>query len=172
MKERTEHDIAWPPSFRDRQYQYYAVRAANQQREAARKAYSLREAGCEKSAQGPGNLCVAHGGGYKCTVCKLFAVQQKGFKCWTCRKGTEHVKQYEELVSERMIKNDFLRNCSYRDSTMPCSSNRLRGDFTWILPDRCIILEGDEHCHRHYERDCEITRTLELHEYGRAAGST
>ena len=120
--------------------------------------------GCDKGTQGPTGLCISHGGGYKCAVCDLFSVQRKEGHCWTCRKGTERWHQFEYMVSEHLKKDNLLCNWSYRDSTMPCSTNRRRGDFTWILPDRVIILEVDEDCHRYYERDCEIKRVLELHE--------
>ena len=50
---------------------------------------------------------------------------------------------------------------------LPCSPNRRRPDFVWILTDRIIILEVDEDAHRHYNRECEIARVTELMEQGR-----
>ncbi len=36
----------------------------------------------------------------------------------------------------------------------------------YLLQDRLVIVEVDEHAHRFYTRDCECIRVLELHEQG------
>ena len=123
--------------------------------------------GCENTSQdGATQMCRTHGGGYRyeCSVCSLFAVSSPGGECWTCRKGTKRWRQFEYMVSQKLQEDDLLQHWSYQDKKIPCSSNTRRGDFTYLLPDRVVILEVDEHCHRYYERDCEVTRVLDLHE--------
>ena len=53
---------------------------------------------------------------------------------------------------------------SYNDTTLPCSPNRRRPDFVWVLKDRLVVLEVDEHSHRFYNFECEIARITELME--------
>ncbi len=68
------------------------------------------------------------------------------------------------MVKAFLDGNPVLRLYTYHDTTMPCSPNRRRPDFVWVLHDRIIIVEVDEHAHRHYNRECEIARVTELME--------
>ena len=121
--------------------------------------------GCTKSAGGATDFCVAHGGGTRCK-CGLFSVPREGFLCWTCRRGTERVKQFENMVESFLQEQSDLRFYTYRDEPLPCATNKRRGDFVFVLQDRIVILEVDEHAHKFYNRDCECVRVLELHEQG------
>jgi hypothetical protein len=118
---------------------------------------------CDKAARPPTDFCVIHGGGIRCT-CGLFSVSRKGFLCYTCRKGTERMKQFEHMVQTYLEKFNDLKHFSYRDQVLPCAPTRRRGDFVYILHDRIVILEVDEHAHERYNKDCECVRVLELHE--------
>ena len=86
--------------------------------------------------------------------------------CWTCRKGTERVKQFEQAVESFLCQYDDLKHYSYRDETLPCAPTRRRGDFVYLLSDRVVVLEVDEYAHRYYNQECECVRVLELHEQG------
>ncbi len=123
-------------------------------------------ANCTKSAVGTTDLCVYHGGGTRCASCSQFSVARQGFLCWTCRKGTERVKQYEHLVEVYLKSYEDTANYSYLDEALPCAPTRRRGDFVYLLLDRLVIVEVDEQAHRFYSRDCECIRVLELHEQG------
>ncbi len=122
--------------------------------------------GCDKAAIVPAYFCVGHGGGIRCASCSQFSVARQGFLCWTCRKGTERVKQYEHLVEAYLKSYEDTANYSYRDEALPCAPTRRRGDFVYLLKDRLVIVEVDEQAHRFYTTDCECTRVLELHEQG------
>ena len=119
--------------------------------------------GCTKSAVGATDFCIAHGGGTRCK-CELFSVPRKGFLCWTCRRGTKRVKQFESMVESFLEEQTDLSLYTYRDEVLPCAPNRRRGDFVFVLQDRTVVLEVDEHAHKFYNQDCECVRVLELHE--------
>jgi hypothetical protein len=120
--------------------------------------------GCDKSAQGKTSLCIGHGGGDRCAVCTLVSVRREGFLCYVCRIGTERMKQLEVMVKIHLESDTRTANFSYRDQTLPCSPNRRRPDFVYVLEDRIVTVECDENCHRHYNRECEIARITELME--------
>lgn len=121
--------------------------------------------GCQTLSRGGGEpYCVAHGGGIRCALCSQFSVPQHGFLCWTCRTGTDRAKQYEKMVEDCLSQHPVLHMWSYRDKTIPCSNHKRRPDFVWCLEDRVVVLEVDEHCHRYYNRPCEVTRVMEIHE--------
>lgn len=69
------------------------------------------------------------------------------------------------MVKEFLNENS-LGSYSYSDETLPCSPNRRRPDFVWVLKDRIVILEVDEDAHRFYNRECEVSRVTELMEQG------
>ncbi len=96
----------------------------------------------------------------------MFGVNRQGFLCWSCRKGTTRVKQYEHLVETYLKGYEDTAHYSYRDETLPCAPTRRRGDFVYLLADRLVVVEVDEQAHRFYNQDCECTRVLELHEQG------
>lgn len=120
--------------------------------------------GCEKSAQGASDYCCKHGGGTQCALCAQFSVPRRGFLCWTCRQGTSRLEQFEACVENFLLQHQTLRNFTYRDESLPCAPNRRRPDFTYVLPDRVVVLEVDEQEHRYYNKTCECVRVLELHE--------
>lgn len=70
------------------------------------------------------------------------------------------------MVKEFLNENS-LGSYSYYDETLPCSPNRRRPDFVWVLEDRIVILEVDEDAHRFYNRECEVSRVTELMEQTR-----
>ncbi len=79
------------------------------------------------------------------------------------------MKQLELMVKAFLDAHiDSLGLYSYNDVMLPCSPNRRRPDFVWLLPDRLVVLEVDEDAHRHYNRECEVARVTELMEQGRA----
>jgi hypothetical protein len=59
---------------------------------------------------------------------------------------------------------DVVGGYTYYDTSLPCSPNQRRPDFVWVLQDRLVILEVDEHSHRHYNFECEVARITELME--------
>jgi hypothetical protein len=126
-----------------------------------------KESGCTKGAKGATNFCIQHGGGLRCALCTQVSVKYQGFYCYQCRVGTARFKQFEAMVEEFLKSNSTLSLYSYRDEVLPCSPNRRRGDFVYILSDRVVILEVDEYQHRYYNKECECIRVLELHEQGR-----
>lgn len=81
--------------------------------------------------------------------------------------GTERLKQREFMVKEYLSSILLGPFTYYHDQTLPCSPNRRRPDFVWVLHDRIVILEVDEDAHRHYNRECEIARITELMEQSR-----
>lgn len=120
--------------------------------------------GCDRSAQHTTQYCVTHGGGMRCASCGLFSVKAQGFLCWTCRRGTARQKQYEAMVLDHLAAHPRLHAFTYHDQTLPCSPNQRRPDLVWVLTDRIVVLEVDEHAHRHYNPQCEIARITELQE--------
>jgi agmatine/peptidylarginine deiminase len=70
----------------------------------------------------------------------------------------------ETMVDEYLQQHDNLKHYSYRDQPLPCAPTRRRPDFTYILPDRVVVLEVDEDAHKFYNRECECIRILELSE--------
>lgn len=96
--------------------------------------------------------------------CEQFSVKSKGFLCYTCRRGTKRMKQLEMMVKSNLDADEQLSKYTYYDQPMTCAPNIRRPDFAYILLDRIVILEVDEHAHRYYNRDCEIARVTELME--------
>lgn len=124
-----------------------------------------KEPGCPNSARGKTDFCARHGGGTRCAECSLFSVKRNGMFCYTCRIGTGRMKQLEMMVKNYLDSHpESLGLYSYYDSTLPCSPNRRRPDFVWVFENMIIIVEVDEHAHRFYERNCEISRVTELME--------
>lgn len=79
------------------------------------------------------------------------------------------MKQLELMVKVFLdAHSDSLGLYSYYDAILPCSPNRRRPDFVWLLPDRFVVLEVDEDAHRDYNRECEVARVTEVMEQGRA----
>lgn len=104
---------------------------------------------------------------FLCATCRLFAVAKRSDLCWTCRMGTDKAKRIETEVDEVLAADKVLGNYTTRDKAIPCRSAGMapfRPDFTWVLPDRVLVLEVDEHAHRLYEPSCEIARLHQLHE--------
>jgi hypothetical protein len=99
-----------------------------------------------------------------CASCQQVGVQRKGFLCYGCRVGTDRIKQLEAMVKTHLESDPSTAHFSYHDQALPCAPNRRRPDFTYILPDRVVVTECDEDCHRHYNRECEIARITELME--------
>ena len=126
-----------------------------------------QQEGCTKSAISPTDFCKAHGGGHRCSGCGLVSVRSKGHKCFTCRSGSPRLLRLEKMVEDYLKKYDGLGNYSYRDEPLPCAPTRRRPDFTYVLPDRIVILEVDEDAHKFYNRQCECVRILELSEQAR-----
>lgn len=122
--------------------------------------------GCDKLALHGGNRtqCAYHGGGHRCSLCEQYTVPREGFQCYGCRTGTARVKQFEIMVEEHISQDPELQHYSYRDERIPCAPTPRRPDFVWIGGRTVVVLEVDEHCHVGYERSCEVTRILELHE--------
>jgi hypothetical protein len=105
---------------------------------------------------------------YRCADCRIFLVAFKEGVCYTCRVGSGRVKQFEMMVKDYLDAHpESVGLYSYEDVTLPCSPNRRRPDFVWILPDRMVVLEVDENAHRHYNRECEISRVTEVMEQSR-----
>lgn len=113
--------------------------------------------------------CVAHGGGIRCASCTLYSVPKQGFLCWTCRKGTQRIKQYENMVEEFLQRggiddsqDERLGMWSLRDQKIPCADHQRRPDFVWCLEKHLVVLEVDEHAHRYYNTNCERYRLIQL----------
>lgn len=120
---------------------------------------------CGRSARPTYDFCVFHGGGYRCSCCEICSVFKKGQECYTCRKGKGKIKSYEIMVDKYLNEHsEDVGFYSYNDTVLPCSPNRRRPDFVWVLKDRLVILEVDEHSHRFYNFECEIARITELME--------
>ena len=68
------------------------------------------------------------------------------------------------MVKDILDKDEILSKYTYYDQTLPCAPNLKRPDFTYVLVDRIVILEVDEHAHRYYNRECEIARITALME--------
>ena len=113
---------------------------------------------CIKSAQGATTKCKTHGGWIRCNTCTLISVRKMGQNCYECRKGTAKFKQWELEVRETLLQEADLCHFSYEDAILPCSPNKFRGDFWWLLPTHSVVLEVDENYHRYYESSCELKR--------------
>lgn len=107
---------------------------------------------------GPTQKCGAHGGGHRCAVCKLINVGKPGKLCYTCRTGTLAYKQQEAELIDKLMEWDL--HWSSQDSPIPCAPQGClkRPDFVFYTPEWVVVLECDEHYHRNYEIDCEISR--------------
>ena len=116
----------------------------------------------------PASVCAAHRQSgdvnvnhYRCKTCALFTIQKKGDECWTCRMGASRMKQKEVSVKSALEAAD-MRWSSY-DSRMPCVKSKARPDFVFAVnPEDHVILEVDEHAHKHGSYTCELSRLQEL----------
>ena len=113
---------------------------------------------CTKSKQGASIFCIEHSGGTRCVSCAQFSVRRAGQLCYTCRTGTERMKQLENEVKQLLLSWDI--HWSLHDARMPCSSGGCakRPDFVFHIGKWILVLECDEHYHRYYEVSCEISR--------------
>ena len=119
--------------------------------------------GCPNGAQAGTGSCVRHEGGIRCAECGLYSVKRQGFECFSCRKGTDRIKQLECMVKDFLKKDEYLQMYSYYDSMIVCSGIHRRPDFVYLIFETHVIcIEVDEDAHRYYNRDCEIARVSEL----------
>lgn len=119
--------------------------------------------GCDQGAIAGTGFCIKDGGGIRCAKCNLYSVKIEGFFCVGCRGGTNRVKQLELMVKDFLDAHPATIGLyTYHDQTLPCSDNRRRGDFVFLLPDRIVILEVDEHRHHTYLKECEVARVTDL----------
>jgi hypothetical protein len=70
------------------------------------------------------------------------------------------------MVKTFLDQHPRLQHYSYYDQTLPCAPNKRRPDFAWLLEDRLVVLEVDEHAHSLYNKECEVSRITEVHEQG------
>ena len=119
--------------------------------------------GCPNGAVAGTGACIAHKGGIRCDKCDLYSVLRKGFLCFSCRKGTDRIKQLEMMVKDFMDKDEFMWMYTYYDSRIPCTDINRRPDFIYLVFETHVIcIEVDEDAHRYYNRDCEIARVSEI----------
>ena len=119
--------------------------------------------GCDKSAQGTTYFCASHGGGYRCTSCALWSVHRKGNLCLVCRTGIGRIKQFEVETIEFLKTQPDLALFTSHDQSIPCckGGRKFRPDILYSLSDRFVVLEIDEHEHKH---QCTIAEFDRLHE--------
>lgn len=117
--------------------------------------------------------CAQCGGSHLCRTCRLTITRVKGVDCAACRrwktglsfvKGSEHeVKNVldSEIAAEQLSPYSLhdRRANKCLDSNIFGS---LRPDFIWKLPLHWVVLEVDEHQHKHYAFNCERRRELDL----------
>ncbi len=136
--------------------------------------------GCPKSAIDTYLFCKACGGGNRCSRCALYSVEKKGTECFDCRSRGAKFDENGNMVGrylsatldatftlrdEKYVGNDLNNRGlipSHSDEAMPCADTRRRPDFTYVLPDRVVVVEVDENYHRNYVKECELARISEL----------
>ena len=109
-------------------------------------------------------MCASHGGGQRCVTCRIFSVRRKGDECYVCRVGKDRIKQFEIQTMEFLKEQPDLCNWTLYDTPLPCrhgEQRAFRPDVMWVLDDRYVILEIDEHEHRLY---CSVAEEDRLHE--------
>jgi len=91
-------------------------------------------------------------------------VPRKGADCYSCRVGKGRIKQFELETMEFLKEQPDLCNWTLYDTALPCRDGEQRAfrpDVLWVLEDRYVILEIDEHEHRVY---CTVAEEDRLHE--------
>ena len=120
--------------------------------------------GCTTGAQGSSGYCIKCGGGdARCISCSLWSVRRKGDMCYVCRKGIGRTKKFECETLDFLNSKEDLCLYSQHDQRIPCCIGaKIRPDIIYILPDRWVILEIDEHEHKNY--NCVVAEVDRLHE--------
>ena len=98
----------------------------------------------------------------KCSTCALVAVRADGGHCKACLANAQKNTFLENSVLGYLKQNEDLKLYTYADKAIPCAPTKRRPDFCYVLPDRVVILEVDEHEHRYNTPECETRRELEL----------
>lgn len=127
---------------------------------------------CTKLSIGPkrdngGYFCLDHGGGFRCKTCQLkFAKStgSNGGSCTTCSPGFVSYKRNHEHTLFVFLKEMYPEYTIINNKSMGVRCGSYRPDivFTNLGVPFDIIVEVDEHEHRSYDKDCEITRQVNL----------
>ena len=130
------------------------------------------ELGCQASARGKTDKCVAHGGGKRCQNCidwtdSRFGSSKYDGYCATCFKrvfpNDERSKVIYEHTKEIMVRNKinkhfdgFIHDISLYTGNCDCTHRR-RIDHRKLIGNTILAIETDEFAHRSYnEKDEEI----------------
>ena len=117
--------------------------------------------------------CIAHGGGYMCIICKSVRLPRKEGVCWECDNTSVRTRKKRKERIEKKIRSALHSSgfrSSYVDMPLPCQPNKRRVDMSFLyyashlgnFETHAVLLEVDEHQHRGYSIDCEISRMSEI----------
>ncbi len=117
-------------------------------------------------------LCSKHGGSNLCNSCKMSQKSRKYSNkyCLDCYRALnpELVKNIKKLVRKQDILDRVYQQLypkfkwDLKDKIINDSCNKRRPDYFIDCKTHCIILEVDENQHKHYDKQCEVSRVNEL----------
>jgi EsV-1-7 cysteine-rich motif len=101
-----------------------------------------------------------------CDSCGLrYRYLTKGL-CVTCNPEAQKRALRKEQIVEILLRETFQELSFIRDKSSldikTCTGTYLRPDFVLTLDDRVIIVECDEHQHKSYTEQCEVTRMVNI----------
>jgi hypothetical protein len=112
-------------------------------------------------------------GSHVCITCKLTVTRTKQTECSPCRRfrsGDLPLKQKEHAMKkflDKAVENGVIPPYTLHDRSIaqrldPILFGASRPDWVWILSDRWIVLECDEHQHSGKQYSCERRRELQI----------
>jgi len=100
-----------------------------------------------------------------CNLCNLdFFINSRLGLCNDCQDFTikKVHKEKEKKIENMLIYNKI--NCMSKDSIPEGSCSKYRPDFVIDYDTFIVIVEVDEHQHKSYACECEISRMRQLHQ--------
>ncbi len=100
---------------------------------------------------------------HTCITCKLMPVAERHTRCDDCAKHFRNPAHFFENTTIDFFRRDErLQLFAYYDETVPCSEERTRPDWVWVMPDRAVICECDENEHRYNSAECKTKRLQDM----------
>ena len=98
-----------------------------------------------------------------CSVCEFMETTPGQALCSVCTAHRSKKRRQEFNTMEFLMEQEDLRNFSQMNTKIACSPSAERPDFMWVLPDRVVLLEVDEHQHKYStSATCEREREYRI----------
>jgi hypothetical protein len=98
-----------------------------------------------------------------CAVCQLMDVSSIGDVCGACLEVGGRKKLHEAKVLELLMIHERFKHFTFFNTSISCDGGgQIRPDLVWVLDDRVVLLEIDEHGHRAYNPVCERNREFRI----------